>query len=209
MSTTANPEMIQLLEAKAQSLIRDAHRLGEIRAEVKIPASEEIYNRAIALVRGQRIASPTGSVASEQGVDFTGDINYREREAIAVCKRSLPEIRDKLLMLYAWKFARCTANLSSTSKKSGWNYAYTKPSDCMKVLAVLSSDEPVEFEEADGLILCNSSGSMTVRYVKAITELDALDPVFKEVLCYELAEEVSAALSGMQRVFRCWSRRNS
>lgn len=195
MSTTANPETIQLLEAKAQSLIREAHRLGEIRAEVKIPAGEEIYNRAIALVRGQRILSPSGGTAAEQGADFTGDINYREREAIAVCKRSLPEIRDKLLRLYAWKFARCTAALNQSGKKSGWNYAYTKPADCMKVLAVLSGDEPVEYEEADGLILSNNSGSMTVRYVKAITELSELDPVFKEVLCYELAEEISAALT--------------
>ncbi len=195
LATSGNAETIQLLEAKVQSLIQNAQRLGEIRAEVNIPAGEELYNRAIALVRGQRTISPAGQAASEQGIDISGDVNYREREALGVCKRSMPELRDKLLRLYAWKFARKTAILEQASKKSGWNYAYTKPNDCMKVLALLSDDEPAEYEEADELILSNASGNMTARYIRAVTEISELAPVFKDVLCYELAEEITAALS--------------
>ena len=184
----------QALREHAQRLIHEAERTGAIRGEVKIPASVELYNRAISLVRGQRTISPTGQTVNEQGLDIIGDMNYREREAIAVCRRSLPELRDKLLRLYGWKFARKTAELTLASKKSGWNYAYNIPSDCMKVLSVLSNDEPAEYEEADGLILSNASGDMTVRYTRRVTELTELDSVFREILCLEVAIEVSNAL---------------
>ena len=197
LATTGNPETIQLLEAKAQNLIQNAQRLGEIRADVKIPAGDELYNRAIALVRGHRDVSPSGQAASEQGIDITGDVSYREREAIAVCRRSMPELRDKLLKTYAWKFARCSAQIfpMDNKKQAGWDHAYTKNGGCMRVLAVFCGDEPVEFEEADDVILCNASGDMSMRYTKAVTEISQMDALFKEALCYELAQEISAVLA--------------
>lgn len=195
LATTHNLDTVQLLEQKTQILIRNAEKLGAIKTEVKIPASQEIYNRAISLVRGQRTISPTGNASAEQGVDITADINFREREAIAVCRRSLPEIRDKLLKLYAWKFARKTATLTATTKVSGWDYAYKLPSDCLRVLAVLNSDEPIEYEEMADMILCNATGTITARYTRAITDLTGLDNIFKDILCYELAQEISAALA--------------
>ncbi len=197
LSTTGDANTLQLLEAKAQNVIKEAQRLGEIRADVKIPAGEELYNRAIALVRGQRIISPSGQASAEQGADFTGDVNYREREAMAVCRRSMPELRDKLLTLYAWKFARKSSAIFPlpNKKQAGWDYAYTKTGGCMRVLAVFSGDEPVEYEEADECILCNASENMTMRYTCAVNEISGMDAVFREVLCYELAEEISAALT--------------
>lgn len=195
LATTHNLEAIQLLEQKAQIMLRNAEKIGAIRAEVKIPVTHEIYQRAISLVRGQRIISPTGNTAAEQGIDFIADINFREREALAVCRQSLNTLQAKLLKLYAWKFARKTATLTATTKISGWSYAYRLPTDCLKVLVVLSNDEPIEYEETDGVILCNSTGTITARYTRSITDLAGLDAIFKEVLCYELAEEISSSLT--------------
>lgn len=195
MSTTANPETIQLLEAKAQSLIREAHQLGEIRAEVKIPAGEEIYNRAIALARGQRTLSPSGNAAAEQGVDITGDVNYREREALAVCRRSLPAVRDRLLQLYPWVFARKNAELLATETISGWSNGYSLPSDCMNVLTVLAGNEPVDYEVVNGYVYCNSAGA-SVRYTAKVEEVSTWPGVFVDAVCYELAEEIVSALTG-------------
>ena len=203
LATTADTSTIQLLDKKIDSLIADAETLGEIKADVKIPAGEELYNRAIAFVRGHRDVSTTRTttagtiVSTEQGTDKSGDVSYKEREAIAVCRRSMPELRDKLLKMYAWKFARKSTNIFplESKKQAGWDYAYTKIGECIKVLAVFSGDEPVEFEEADEVILCNAFGSMSMRYTKAITEISQMDTVFKEVLCYELAQEISAVLA--------------
>ena len=195
MNTTGDTGQLQLLEAKAQALIKDAHRLGEIRAEVKIPASVELYNRAIALVRGQRIVSPSGSTSVEQGLDFTGDVNYREREALSVCRRSMPMLMDKILTQYAWKFARQTARLTYSEHVSGWVNAYAMPEDCMRVLSVLSDEEPVEYEESDGQILSNAGGNMYVRYTRKVEDLEELSSEFSEILCLELAIEVSNALT--------------
>lgn len=203
LATTADTNTIQLLDTKIDGLIADAETLGEIRADVKIPAGDELYNRAIALVRGHRDVSTTRTtaagtiVSTEQGTDKAGDVSYREREAIAVCRRSMPELRDKLLRLYAWKFARCSAQIfpMDNKKQAGWDHAYTKNGGCMRVLAIFCGDEPVEFEEANDVILCNASGDMSMRYIKAVTEISQMNAVFKEVLCYELAQEISAVLS--------------
>ncbi len=200
MSTTGNAETIQLLNAKATKIIEEAQALGEIKPDVNIPAGEELYNRAIALVRGHRGLSTTRTTAAGAIVsteqDITGDVNYREREAIAVCRRSMPELRDKLLRLYAWRFARSSTSIfpMPSHRQAGWDYAYTKGGGCMKVLAVFSGDEPVEYEETDEFILSNASEDMTMRYTKSVEDIAHFDPIFKEVLCYELAQEIAAAL---------------
>ena len=70
LATTHAHETVQLLEQKKQILINEAVKIGAIRAEIKIPASQEIYNRAIALARGQRTISTTGNASAEQGIDI-------------------------------------------------------------------------------------------------------------------------------------------
>ena len=98
LAAAADTSTIQLLNTKIDGLIADAETLGEIRADVKIPAGAELYNRAIAFVRGHRDVSTTRTtaagtiVSTEQGTDKAGDVSYREREAIAVCRRSMPEL---------------------------------------------------------------------------------------------------------------------
>ena len=195
ISIGTRTEVIPVFEEKSQQLITEAVKTGVIRAENKIPASMEIYNRAISLVRGQRVLSPSGNASVEQGTDITGDVNYIEREALNVCRRSLPELKDKLLRLYGWKFARKSLTLSAGSRVSGWLYAYLVPADCMKVLCVLSGDEPVEYEEVNGQILTDATGTITARYTRAVSDLSELDAVFREVLCYELAAEIGGAIA--------------
>lgn len=189
LATTHNLESVQLLETKAQSLIRDAIRTGAIRGETEIPPSEELFRRAISLAHGTRAVNPTGNASVEQGIDVTGDINYYAREEILICKRSYEYHRDNLLKLYGWRFARKTAILTSTSKISGWKNAYNLPSDCIKVLCVLSGDEPVEYEESDGKILCDAV-NVSLRYTRSVSEIKDFDSVFREVLCCRLASEI-------------------
>lgn len=189
---TANEGTMKASEmflSRSQMSVEESRRMGLIRRDFPRPLNEELYNRAISLVKGQRRVSP-----SEQGTDITGDADYYEREALNVCRRSLPELRDKLLKAYAWKAARKTATLTAGVKVSGWSNAYKVPEDCMRVLSVLCGDEPVEYEEADGQILTDASGAMTARYTRSVTEVSELDAVFREVLCYEMASEISAVL---------------
>ena len=189
LSSTHNLESVQLLEAKSQSLIRDAVRTGAIRGETELPPKEELFRRAISLAHGTRAVSPTGNASIEQGIDITGDINYYAREEILICKRSYEYHRDNLLKLYGWRFARKTATLTSSGKISGWKNAYVIPSDCIKVLSVLSGDEPVEYEESDGKILCDGD-DVTLRYTRAVSAIKDFDSVFMEVLCGRLAIEI-------------------
>ena len=51
LATTHNLDTVQLLEQKTQILIRNAEKLGAIKAEVKIPVTHDLYQQAILLAR--------------------------------------------------------------------------------------------------------------------------------------------------------------
>ena len=196
LATTNDANTIQLLGQKSQQLIHEAERSGAIKAETRLLPKDEIFRRAIDLIHGQRTLSPTGNTSAEQGLDFTGYVTYREEQELRACRNAYETVRDKLLSIYAWEFAKSTGNLASTSKKSGWNYAYTLPSDCMKVLVVLSGDTPVEYEVSGNVVQCNSTGSMTVRYIRKVTNTAEFCAEFREVLSLSLAIEVCLAVTG-------------
>ena len=105
-AVTGKPEYAQILEQKEQELIHRAIQIGEIKAEVKIPLSQEIYNRAIGLARGQRTVASTSTAATEQGLDNAGIPNDRIQAEVQACKRAADSVRDRLLGLYPWTFAR-------------------------------------------------------------------------------------------------------
>lgn len=199
LSTTANLEAVQLLEQKQQILLRDAYKSGQIKPETKVLLSEELYNRAISLLHGQDVISLTSGKAHDEGLVNLGDMNLHNREEIVACKRSSNYVRDRLLSLHAWLFARKTAVLSIDRTSTGWTNAYSLPSDCVNVLSVIVNGEPVDFEIADNKILCNGANAYA-RYTARITDMNSWSPSFKDAFCYALAVEISASVIGNQQV---------
>ncbi len=56
----------------------------------------------------------------------------------SLCRQFLPIARDALLEMHAWDFATKRVSLALTGETvNGWAFAYARPSDCLKVLAVL------------------------------------------------------------------------
>ena len=162
-AVTGKPEYVQLLEQKVQELIHRAYRIGAIREETKLPLKEELYERAKSLVYGQRTIKGSSDVSVTQGLDNAGELNGRELRANEICRKSSESIRDRLLQLYAWEFAKRSVMPESTETISGWSNGYVLPSDCLKVLTVLKDGEAIDWEVSNGKVYCNGE-NITLRY---------------------------------------------
>ena len=200
-AVTGKPEYTQLLEQKVQELIHRAHQIGAIKAETRLTLKDELYNRAIGLSRGQRSLKTTSAGAVEQGIDNAGFVNDRMTAEYQACVRASDSVRDRLLGLYAWSFARKSAVLTTTaSTLYGWKYAYELPKDCLRVLDLHSHSTPFDgasedFEEAGNVVYSNEL-LPEIRYTARVEDMSSWPGIFADVYCYSLAQEIVLATTG-------------
>ena len=195
LATTRDLEAVQLLESRAQQLIHQAYRMGAIREETKLPLKEELYERAKSLVYGQRTIKESSDVSVTQGLDNAGELNSREMRANEICRKSSGSIRDRLLQLYAWEFAKRSVKPESTETISGWTNGYVLPSDCLKVLTVLNDGEAIDWEVSNGKVYCNGE-NITLRYTARQTDITQWVGAFRDAFCYSLAVEIATSTIG-------------
>lgn len=106
----------------------------------------------------------------------------------------------ELLRCHSWNFARKLAVLSpaATTPPFGYDYAYAKPSDCLRVVDVRSSlnirAPRASFMEASGMILTNAR-PCNCRYVSAQMNPDAWTPDFADALAATIASEIAGKLA--------------
>jgi len=191
-----DPNAIQLMEQRAQLSIQRAWQIGAIQPETRIPLKDELCNRAIGLIRGQRLPASTSAVAQEGGADYAGLLNIRQQEETAACKRAFDSVRDRLLSLHPWVFARKTAAPAKlTASVTGWKYAYALPSGCLKTLNVIYRDKVLAHFEITDKLLCNHD-PIEIRYTARITDTAKWSPEFTDAFCAALASEVEMAVTG-------------
>ena len=128
------------------------------------------------------------------GLDYTGVPNWRNEAEYQACIRASGSVRDKLLELYPWVFARKSAQLQPSGEIiTGWDYAYDLPEDCLTVLTVLTEcGNPTDYEIAGRRIFANAE-AVTIRYTAKITEYSKWPSTFVEAYVYLLASEVLTA----------------
>ena len=201
-AVTGKPEYTQLLEQKAQELIQRAQQIGDIKSETRLTLKEEIYNRAVILSRGQRTLKESSIAASTQGTDNAGLLNDRMTAEYQVCERSGESVRNRLLELYPWVFARKSAGLSTTvSPSGGWSYGYKLPAECLKVLAVIGNGNALEYEQTGSNVYTNET-AQTVIYTGIIENAGEWAGTFRDLFTYQLAIEVVYATSGNAEIIQ-------
>ena len=146
-------------------------------------------------MRGQRTTKTTSEAAQVNGVDNSGVLNSRSLSEILACNLAAPKIRDRLLQLYPWTFARKSAGLSQSENISGWNYGYELPADCLTVLTALSDGEAVDWEISGGRLYSNGD-NITIRYTARNSEMSQWPSVFCDAFVYALASEISSSTIG-------------
>lgn len=126
-------------------------------------------------------------------VDDTGKVGR-------LCRLHYPLTRDALLRSHPWNFAIKRASLAadSVAPVSGWSYAYTLPSDCLRLL-------PLQYKSAQGgyllehvieagKILTNQEAPLPVVYIANVTT-DKFDALFIDALSKSLAVRLAQVIT--------------
>jgi hypothetical protein len=140
-----------------------------------------IMNSALVKIGAERIVTPD-------------DDSNRAR----LVKNQYPLVRDHLLRGHPWKFATARALLTALvpTPDNVWDYsfAFTLPSDCMRVLKTDLQDLDV-WNVENGRQLVANQNPVRIQYVKRVTDVAQFDDNFCEVLAWGLAADIAYALT--------------
>jgi hypothetical protein len=143
-----------------------------------MPASDvSIANSALAKLGGDRIIS----------------LDDDTREA-RLLKEQFEKVRDDLLRSHPWNFAIERASLAAlvSAPAFGFNKQYQVPSDCLRVLEIDAED--VEWQK-EGNVIVTDSDSLSIKYIKKVTNAGLFDTCFCEVFATKLAADVCFAIT--------------
>lgn len=158
-----------------------------------------LCERAIGLVRGNRLILSGHERAMLESLNYEGLAAARAQDEAVTCVRHFAFVRDRLLRLHPWLFARRTAAPARLAAPiPGWAAAYALPADCLRLLALVSGKDQktlVHYETLGRTVLCNHS-PVHVRYTARVTDVDQWDPAFADAFCASLAGEAVAAITG-------------
>jgi hypothetical protein len=130
-----------------------------------------ICNLAIQMTGGERINS----------LDDTNSTEARE------CNSAYTDIRDAELRAHPWAFAIRRVQLAPdvTAPAFDFAYAFTKPSDCLKILP--PNDRWLDWHYESNKILTNAGDTLNLRYIKRVVDPAQFDSLFVRALAARLA----------------------
>lgn len=120
------------------------------------------------------------------------------------CAIFYPVARNVCLEVREWTFATKRVALAALANTSipGWDYAYARPSDCVKALRVLSEDQdddlddvnPIDFIEENGVFYTNQE-SAVLKYTYRVEDTTKYTALFVNALSYLLASHLAGPIT--------------
>lgn len=124
------------------------------------------------------------------------------------CRQFYEHTRDTLLQAYPWRFAGKTQSMAETTndREGAWLYAYTRPTDCLKVRWLrpeYSLTEPAPTRQSEvttpydmegGLIYTDLSPAF-LRYTFKLTDPELFSPMFTDAFGWHLAVRLAMPLT--------------
>lgn len=116
------------------------------------------------------------------------------------------DMRDALQRQYMWSFTKKRAALAQvlTTPAFGFDYGYAMPSDFLRVISVHPSDannsicrykvETLSVSSTDTLVLLANANTLYLRYAAKIESAALMDPMFRNVLSWQLGEHFSLSI---------------
>lgn len=132
------------------------------------------------------------------GANRIADLSDDSRAARS-CNVAYEPVRDALLRRHPWNFALGRAQLaaSTTAPAFGPAYQYPLPSDFIRLLPDINdtvgtggTNGQDDWVIEGGAILTDESGPLNIRYIRKITDPNAMDPLFREALSKQMAMEM-------------------
>ncbi len=118
-----------------------------------------------------------------------------------VCRLFYEPTRDALIRSHWWRFAsaRETLSVDTETPDSEWDYQFPLPTDFLRMKSIYEnrfSNENLRSYALEGDMLLTNESSMTIRFIKKITDPGKFDPLFVKLLALLLADEMIGPLAG-------------
>lgn len=137
------------------------------------------------------------------------DLNEASAEAKS-CKQFYAHTRDTLLQAYPWRWAQKTLALAevTNNKANRWDYAYARPSDCLKIRRVVDEmlQDYVPYElravkaggfdyAVEGSIIYTHLAPAYLEYTARIDDPTLFPALFQDALAWHLAVRLAMPLT--------------
>lgn len=145
----------------------------------------------------QSIVDACNNALQRLGAARILSLSDNSREARS-CNVAYDSNRRSELRKYMWNFAKTRAVLApdSTAPAWGYNYAFSLPTDCLRV--IVPSDYDLDWSIESGKILTNSTASpyggatstgasLSILYIRDETNPAAWDPIFFDLMTIAMA----------------------
>lgn len=141
-------------------------------------ASEvEICNRALQKLGASRINTLSENTANARA-----------------CNAAYEPVRDAELRAHSWNFAIERAALAADATAPSWGRtnSFTLPAAFLRLLNPYPEDDTNsrDWQIESGKILTDDAAPLYIRYIKKVTDTNAMDPLFREALASKLAMEM-------------------
>jgi len=147
-----------------------------------MPGVVDIWNSALQKVGAKRVSNTDENSAS----------------ALA-CKACYEAQRDAELRAHTWNFAKRRASLPAVSPAPAWGRAnaFNLPSDWLRMHREYSERNTLDIDyEIEGRqILSNYDAPLNIRYIAQITDVNTMDPLFREVVATRMAIQMAEQLT--------------
>jgi hypothetical protein len=111
-----------------------------------------------------------------------------------LCNSRYTQVRDGLFRTHPWNCLQKILELAvdTTAPAWGFSYAYTLPSDCLRLLRILDYDSNYKVE---GRKILSNTSTMKILYVARITDPNEYDELLRETLSASLAADIAFAVT--------------
>ena len=127
----------------------------------------------------------------ERSINDRTDQNQRAR----ACDNRFDDVRDLVLRSHIWNCAlkRLELTSSATAPVWGYDYAYPKPAEMLRLIAVKENEHAFKIE-GDNIV--TDSSTLNILYIERVTDTAKYDSLLVQAIALRLATEIGQDLTG-------------
>ena len=107
-----------------------------------------------------------------------------------LCNQRYTQVRDSVFRSHPWNCLQKRIELAADTTAPAWgfSFAYTLPSDCLRLLRILDYDSNYKVE---GRKILSNTSSMKILYVARVTDPNEYDELLRETLSAALGADIA------------------
>ena len=115
-----------------------------------------------------------------------------------LCNQRYTQVRDSVFRSHPWNCLQKRIELAADTTAPAWgfSYAYTLPSDCLRLLRILDYDSNYKVE---GRKILSNTSSMKILYVARVTDPNEYDELLRETLSAALGADIAFGVTSINQ----------